>query len=133
MFKNDFFLWVITLIYKQCLCVIVLLALLNCLSKQETITGLIDNNTINSQQLHKNTAIALLSSIIVTTFNLTSLIFIIFNKSCEVKKTTHFSLINIDLCARPPIAITLFTFKAKRKGSQSVNKTYQQIDASTLH
>ena len=90
MFKNDFFLWVITLIYKQCLCVIVLLALLNCLSKQETITGLIDNNTINSQQLHKNTAIALLSSIIVTTFNLTSLIFIIFNKSCEVKKNYSF-------------------------------------------
>ena len=54
MLKNDFFLWVITLIYKQCLCVIVLLALLNCLSKQVTITGFIDNNMINSQQIHKN-------------------------------------------------------------------------------
>ena len=41
-------------------------------------------------------------------------------------------MINIDLCARPPVVTTLFTFKAKRKGNLIVNKTHQQIDASAL-
>ena len=49
-----------------------------------------------------------------------------------IPKDHGVSMTNIDLCARPPVVTTLFTFKAKRKGNLSVNKTHQQIDASTL-